>query len=101
MRLKKGDTVKVIRGKDRGKTGAVAKVFPRENLLSVEGVNLYKKRSRPKRQRQKGETVMVLRPLSVSNVMLICPVCNKPTRLGFRIEGGRKVRYCKKCSASI
>lgn len=99
MRIKKGDTVKVISGKDRGKTGAVIKVSPEGGRVSVEGVNLYKKRSRPKRQGQKGETVRVVRPITASNVMLVCKSCKRATRVGFRMEGGRKIRYCKKCQS--
>ena len=100
MNIKKGDRVKVRTGKDRGKTGSVVAVFPREKRISVEGVNLYKKRVRPKRQGQKGETVLVVRPLSVSNVALSCGNCGRATRVGFRFEGNIKVRYCKKCQAA-
>lgn len=100
MNIKKGDQVKIISGKERGKTGSVLKVFPKDNRLSVEGLNLFKKRSRPKRQGQKGETVLVPRPLVASKVMLICGNCKKPTRIGFRLEGDKKVRFCKKCEAS-
>lgn len=99
MKLKKGDTVKIISGKDRGKTGAVLKIFTGEGKVLVEGVNLYKKRVRPKRQGQKGETVSVPRPLSASNAMLLCKNCKRGVRLGVRVEGGRKVRYCKKCQS--
>jgi len=100
MRIKKGDNVKIISGKDRGKTGNVSRIFPDENRLAVEGLNLYKKRVRPKRQGQKGEMVLVPRPLSASKVMLVCSNCKKPTRIGFRISGKQKVRCCKKCGAN-
>lgn len=100
MNIKKGDQVKITSGKDRGKTGSVMKVFPAAEKVSVEGVNFYKKRVKPKRQGQKGETVLVARPLAVSNVMLLCQNCKKPTRVGFRVEGNQRVRYCKKCKAS-
>ena len=101
MKIKKGDQVKILSGKDRGKTGAILRVLSEENRVSVEGLNLYKKRVRPKQQNQKGETVFVARPLSASNVMLICPNCKRPTRIGARLEGEQKVRYCKKCQANI
>jgi large subunit ribosomal protein L24 len=101
MRIRKGDTVKIISGKDRGKTGTVIKVFPKEERILVGGINVYKKRVRPKRQGEKGETVLVPRPLSASKVMLVCKNCKRAARLGFRREGGRKVRYCKKCQSAV
>lgn len=101
MNIKKGDQVKVIAGKDRGKTGTVLRVIQEENRVSVEGVNAYKKRMRPKKQGQKGETVSVVRPLNASNVMLVCKNCKKASRIGMRMEGERKVRYCKNCEAAI
>ena len=101
MNIKKGDQVKIITGKDRGKTGKVIKVFLEENKITVEGVNLYKKRVRPRKTRQKGEVVLVARPLAGSNVMLVCSACGKPTRVGHRRERDQGVRYCKKCKAVI
>ena len=101
MRIKKGDTVQIMRGKDRGKTGSVIHVFPEAHTITVEGVNLYKKRTRPKRQGKKGETVLVARPLAASNVMFLCKNCKRPTRVGLRTEGTQKVRWCKKCHASL
>jgi large subunit ribosomal protein L24 len=100
MRIKKGDQVKIISGKDRGKSGTVLNVFPAKGRATVEGLNLYKKRVRPKRQGQKGETVLVPRPMSASKIMLVCSSCKKAVRASFRFESGRKVRYCKKCQAS-
>ena len=101
MKLKKGDTVKIITGKDRGKTGTVMKAFPETGKVSIEGANMYKKRLRPKKQNQKGEVVLVARPLPASNVMIVCPNCKQPARIGSRTEGNTKVRYCKKCQAAI
>jgi len=100
MNIKKGDQVKIITGKDQGKTGTVLKVYKDERKVSVEGANLYKKRTKSKRQGQKGETVQVVRPLSISNVMLVCRNCGRTTKVGYRLEGNQKVRYCKKCKAS-
>ncbi len=100
MYIKKGDQVKIITGKDRGKTGTVLRASKDEGKVSVEGVNLYKKRTKSKRQGQKGETVQVVRPLSISNVMLVCRNCGRATRAGYRLESNQKVRYCKKCKAS-
>lgn len=100
MNVKKGDQVKILSGKDRGKTGSILKVHLEDVSVTVDGLNLYKKRVRPKRQGQKGETVLVPRPLPASRVMLVCSSCKKPTRVGHRIELNRKVRYCKKCKAT-
>lgn len=101
MKIKKGDKVKVIAGKDRGKEGKVTKVFSAVGRVSVDGINVYKKHVHPKRREEKGEIVAVVRPLAISNVMLICPACGKGTRGGFKIEGGKKTRVCKKCGATI
>jgi large subunit ribosomal protein L24 len=101
MRIKKGDQVKIITGKDRGKAGTVLKVFPEENRLTVEGFNLYKKRVRPKKAGQKGEVVLVPRPLSASNVMLVCGSCKEAVRVGHHVEGGSRTRYCKRCKATV
>ena len=88
-------------GKDAGKTGKVLTAFPAEDRVTIEGLNLVKKNSRPRRQGEKGQTVMVPRPLPVSRVQLVCTSCKNPTRIGYRIEGATKVRYCKKCKATI
>ena len=100
MKLKKGDNIKIISGKDRGKTGVVLTVFPEKGKISVDGLNMFKKRSRPKKQGEKGQTVDVPRSFAASKAMLICRDCKKPTRLGYRVEGNKKVRYCKKCKAT-
>lgn len=101
MRIKKGDTVKVISGKDRGKNGKVLAVFPEEDRLTIEGLNLVKKRTRPRKQGEKGETVSLPRPMNASNVMIVCGNCGKPARIGMRVEAKEKFRICKQCSARI
>lgn len=101
MNIKKGDTIKIISGKDRGKTGKVMQVDGKKGTVLVEGLNLYKKHKRPKRSGEKGETVTIPRPLAVSKAMLVCPNCGKETRLGHRQEQGQKLRYCKKCQAVV
>jgi len=101
MHIKKGDQVKIISGKDRGKSGPVLKVFPEKNKITVEGLNLYKKRVRPKQQGQKGETVLVPRPFQSSKAKLVCASCKGAVRVGYRLESGSKIRYCKKCGANI
>ena len=100
MNIKKGDTVKMLSGTDRGKTGTVLKVFPEDNRATVEGMNLYKKRVRPKTQNQKGETVLVPRPVFASNIMLVCGSCKNAARTGYRMDERKKERFCKKCKAT-
>ena len=100
MYIHKGDTVKILSGKDRGKSGPVLKVLPESNRIIVEGFNLYKKRSKPKKQGQKGETIFVPRPIHASSVMMVCGSCKVASKVGFSEEGGRKIRYCKKCKAT-
>jgi large subunit ribosomal protein L24 len=99
--IKKNDMVKVIAGKDKGKTGKVIKVLPALQRAVVEGVNLYKKHVRPKNQNEKGQIIVVPRSLHISNIQLICPSCGKPTRVGFSLEGKEKSRVCKKCKSRI
>lgn len=101
MKLIKGDTVKIISGKDRGKTGKIITAMPSVGKVIVDGLNLFKKHSRPRKQGEKGQMVSVPRPLGISKVMLVCSSCKQPTRVGGRMEGARKVRYCKKCKAKI
>ncbi|MER3406901.1 MAG: 50S ribosomal protein L24 [Patescibacteria group bacterium] len=101
QKIKKGDKVLIIKGKDRGKIGTVLKVFPKEQRVVIEGLNLVKKHIKPKRMGEKGQIIEVPRPISWSNVKLICPSCSKATKVGFRFENNKKVRYCKKCHSSI
>jgi large subunit ribosomal protein L24 len=101
MKLKKGDNVKILSGKDRGRTGVVLKAYPDDDRIQIDGLNVFKKRSKPRKQGEKGQVVAVSRPLAASKVMIICPNCKSPTRMGGRREGTRKVRYCKKCKATL
>jgi large subunit ribosomal protein L24 len=101
MNLKKGDNVKIMSGKDRGKTGVILISSPDTGRITIDGLNVFKKRSKPRKQGEKGQIVEVSRPMPASKVMLICPNCKEPTRVGGRVEGNRKVRYCKKCKATI
>lgn len=99
MSVKKDDTVKILKGKDRGKTGKVSRVLTKKGLVFVPGVNVYKKHLRPKRQGEKGEVVSLVRPLRISNVRVMCPSCSRAVGTGNRLAGDTKVRYCKKCGA--
>lgn len=97
MNIHKGDTVKIISGKDRGKTGKILKALPETKAVLVEGVNTYKKHQRPKKQGEKGEVVTVVRPMKASKVMVVCSSCKEAARVGYRLEGDKKIRICKKC----
>jgi large subunit ribosomal protein L24 len=102
IKLKRGDTVLIISGKDRGKTGKIEKVLPKTNQILVTGVNIIKKHTRPTKKNPHGGIIQINKPISVANVMLICPQCNKPTRIGFKmLDGGKKLRVCKKCKESV
>lgn len=101
MKIKKGDKVLVTSGKNRGKTGKVTDVFPRDLKLIVEGVNIQKRHMRPKKQGEKGQIVEIAAPISISNIKLICEKCNKATKVGYKVEKGEKFRVCKKCNASL
>jgi large subunit ribosomal protein L24 len=101
MNIRKGDSVKIISGKDRNKIGTVLIASPATEKIVVEGLNMFKKRSKPRKQGEKGQMIDVARPMPASKVMLVCPNCKKATRVGHREEGNRKVRYCKKCKATL
>ncbi len=96
MKIKKGDKVKVLLGKDRGKEGTVEFVVGKDNKVFVSGANLYKRHVK-KMQNMEGGIIDLPKPLDVSNVGLICPNCKKITRIGYKIEAGNKIRICKKC----
>lgn len=101
MKLLKNDTVKVVAGKDSGKTGKIEKVFAKESKVLVEGVNQYKRHVKARSAQQKSEIITITKPLPVANVALICPKCKKPTRVGFKMIKDGKVRVCKKCNTEI
>lgn len=102
MKVKKGDNVMIIAGKDRGKSGKILNVFLGKNRIVVDGFNLVKKRIKPKKQGEKGQTASMPAPLNVSNVMIICKNCGRNTRIGYKIlENKNKIRICKKCGEEI
>lgn len=100
LKIRKGDKVKVVSGKDKGRQGVVEKVFPKKEKVLVAGVNIYKKHSKPRKEGEKGGIIDMVRPLTISKVQLICPKCNKVTRVGQR-PGEKKSRICRKCEESI
>ncbi len=105
QKIKKGDTVVVLRGKEKGKTGEVIRVLREKNSVVVKDVNLVKKHVKEIPNVREGGIYEMEAPIHISNVMLICPKCEKPTRVGIRtvVEGDtiRKYRYCKKCNENI
>lgn len=101
MKLKKGDEVKIVRGKDKGKTGTVDGMATKEGKVLVAGVNMYRKHVKARAQNQKSEIIDITKPLSLANVQLICPKCHVPTRVGYAVTEGKKQRMCKKCEQTI
>ena len=102
MHVKKDDMIKVMAGKERGKSGKVLRVFPEKRRVVVEGLNVVKRHTRPSQLNPEGGIVEKEAPISASNVMLVCGSCNEATRTGVRtLEDGSKSRYCKKCNASV
>ena len=105
QRIKKGDTVEVIAGKDLGERGEVVAVFPKENRVQVSGVNILKKHQKARQAGNRQVAAQIVEfegKLDLSNVMIVCPKCDKKTRVGFNVrEDGFKVRVCKQCDAEI
>jgi len=101
MKIKKGDIILVISGKYRAKTGKVLRVFPKENKILVEGINIIKKHQKPRKSGEKGQIIEMSSPIDVSNVKLICLKCGKATRVGYKIREKKKYRICKKCEQEI
>jgi large subunit ribosomal protein L24 len=101
MKLHKGDTILVMSGKDKGKKGKVIKVFPENNKIVVENINMVKKHIRAKKQGEKGQVVAITKAFHASKVKLICPKCGQAARIGFKIMESGKFRICKKCKQEI
>ena len=101
MHVKTGDTVKVISGKDKGKEGKILRSVPSKERVVVEKVNLVKKAMRPTQANPQGGISTMEAPIAVSNVMLVCPKCNKPSRVSHKRENGKMTRVCKACGKDI
>lgn len=101
MKIRKDDKVQIMSGKDRGKQGKVLMVDPKKGKVLVEGLNMFKKHKRPSKQGEKGEVIEISRPLDASNALPVCKSCGEPTRVGFKLENGKKSRYCKNCEAAL
>ncbi len=101
LSIKKGDTVVVLAGKDKGKTGSILAVSPKTNRVIVKDVNIVKKHKKARNTQQKSEIVSMEAPIDASNVMVVCASCNKATRIAKTEVDGKLVRICKKCGASL
>jgi len=98
LSIKKNDTVFVVAGKEKGKRGRVLSIYPSKDMLLIEKINMIKRHMKPSRKYAQGGIIEKEAPIHISNVMLICPKCGKPTRIGnSALQNGKKVRMCKKC----
>lgn len=101
MRIKKGDTVKILSGNDKGKTGEVLEVIPKTNKIIVKGVNIRKKHIKPRKQGEEGGIISAECAIHSAKANVVCPKCGKATKIGYVEKKGEKVRVCKKCGAKI
>lgn len=101
MRIKKGDNVQVLSGNDKGKTGEVLTVIPKEDKIIVKSVNVRKKHVKAKKQGEESGIIPVECAIPVSKVNIVCPKCGKATKIGYNIKENGKVRVCKKCGAEL
>ncbi len=102
MKIKKSDNVYILSGKDKGKTGVVEVSFPKLDKLIVKGVGLVKKHIKPSKKHPQGGIIEINQKIEVSNVLVVCPSCGKPTRVGYQLTNeGMKQRVCKKCGQNL
>ncbi len=101
MEIKKGDSVVIIAGKDKGKKGKVLEISPKTSKIIVEGVNIASKHKKPRSAQDKGGIIKQTNPIEGSNAMVVCPDCGKATRIAHKEVDGKKARICKKCGASL
>ena len=101
MKIRKGDTVKVLSGNDKGKTGEVLEVIPNSQKVVVKGINVRKKHIKPRKQGEEGGIIPVECAIHASKVNVVCTKCGKAARIGYEVEKDGKVRVCKKCGAKI
>ena len=101
MKIKKGDTVQILSGNDKGKTGEVLEIIPKTNKIVVKGVNVRKKHIKPRKQGEEGGIISVECAIHSAKVNVVCPKCKASTKIGYVIEKDEKVRVCKKCGAKL
>lgn len=100
LKIRKDDTVQVIAGKDKGKRGAVVRVIAKKDAVIVSGINMVKKAMRKRSQQDQGGIAEIEVPLNISNVAIVCKKCG-PTKIGFKIDGDKKTRVCRKCGEAL
>ena len=100
-KLKTGDMVRILHGKDRNKTGKIMAVVTKDMRVLIEGMNMVHRHVRPRRAGEKGQRVRVAAPINISNVQLVCPSCKKSSRIGIRRDNEKRERFCKKCNQVI
>lgn len=101
MKFKKGDTIVVTIGKDKGKKGKIEKVSVGTSAVVVPGINVFKRHMKRRDEKNPGGIIHIVKPISVAKVALVCPSCGKQTRVGYLVAKNEKVRVCKKCNKKI
>ena len=101
LKVKKGDEVEILSGKDKGRRGRVERLFPKELLVQVTGINIVKKHAKAKGPKKPGGIIEIVKPLNLSKVAVICPHCGKRAKAAFKILNGKKSRYCRQCKGEI
>jgi len=101
MKLKKGDSIIVTAGKDKGRKGKIEKIFPKDGTILITGINVYKRHMKKRDEKHPGGIISLPKPLDASKVMLMCPSCGTKTRVGYKNLKDEKVRICRKCSQKL
>ena len=101
MKLKKGDKIAVLAGKDKGRHGTIEKIYSKQNKALVAGINIYKKHIKKSERMPQGGVVELPRAINVSKIAFVCTKCKKNTRIGYKIEGTKKFRICRKCNSRV
>lgn len=101
FKIKKNDNVEVLSGKDKGKRGSVVRIIPKKDKVIVSGVNIVKKAMKRRSQQDQGGIVEIEAPLHISNVGVVCKKCGRPVKIGYKIDGDKKVRVCRKCGETL
>ena len=101
FKIKKNDNVEVLAGKDKGKRGSVVRIIPKKDKVIVSGVNIVKKAMKRRSQQDQGGIGEVEAPLHISNVGVVCKKCGRPVKIGYKIDGDKKVRVCRKCGETL
>lgn len=101
MKLKKGDTIIVTTGKDKGRKGKIEKILPQEGSVVVAGINVFKRHMKRRDEKRPGGIIDIVKPIDVAKVALVCPSCGKQTRVGFIVTKNEKVRVCRKCGKKL